>query len=33
MTNILEAIYNIINQNNFEIRAMYSGRNRANYMI
>lgn len=32
MTNILEAIYNIINQKNFEIRAMYSGRNRANGM-
>ena len=32
MTNILEAIYNIVNQKNFEIRAMYSGRNRANGM-
>jgi hypothetical protein len=30
MTNILEAIYNIVNQKNFEIREMYSGRNRAN---
>jgi len=32
MTNILEAIYNIVNQKDFEIRAMYSGRNRANGM-
>jgi hypothetical protein len=32
MTNILEAIYNIVNQKNFEIRALYSGRNRANGM-
>jgi len=32
MTNILEAIYNIINQKNFNIRGMYSGRNRANGM-
>ena len=32
MTNILEAIYNIVNQKNFEIRAIYSGRNRANGM-
>jgi len=32
MTNILEAIYNIVNQKNFEIRDMYSGRNRANGM-
>jgi hypothetical protein len=32
MTNILEAIYNIVDQKNFEIRAMYSGRNRANGM-
>lgn len=32
MTNILEAIYNIVSQKNFEIRAMYSGRNRANGM-
>jgi hypothetical protein len=32
MTNILEAIYNIVNQKSFEIRAMYSGRNRANGM-
>ena len=32
MTNILEAIYNIVNQKNFEIREMYSGRNRANGM-
>ncbi|MBE7653506.1 NgoPII family restriction endonuclease [Tenacibaculum finnmarkense] len=32
MTNILEAIYNIVNQKNFEIRDLYSGRNRANGM-
>jgi len=32
MTNILEAIYNIVNQKNFEIREMYSGKNRANGM-
>ncbi len=32
MTNILEAIYNIINQKNFDIRTIYSGRNRANGM-
>ena len=32
MTNILEAIFNIVHQKNFEIRAMYSGRNRANGM-
>ena len=32
MINILEAIYNIVNQKNFEIREMYSGRNRANGM-
>jgi len=32
MTNILEAIYNIVNQKNFKIRAMYTGRNRANVM-
>ena len=32
MTNILEAIYNIVNQKNFKIRALYSGRNRANGM-
>ena len=32
MTNILEAVYNIVNQNNFKIRALYSGRNRANSM-
>lgn len=32
MTNILEAICNIVNQKNFEIRAIYSGRNRANGM-
>lgn len=30
MTNILEAIYNIANYQNFEIRALYTGRNRAN---
>ena len=32
MTNILEAVYNIVNQNNFKIRSLYSGRNRANSM-
>jgi len=32
MTNILEAVCNIVNQNNFKIRALYSGRNRANSM-
>ena len=32
MTNILEAINNIVVQKNFEIRALYSGRNRANGM-
>lgn len=32
MTNILEAIYNIVNHKNFKIRAFYSGRNRANNM-
>ena len=32
MTNILEAVYNIVNQNDFKIRALYSGRNRANSM-
>ncbi len=32
MTNILEAIYNIANERNFEIRAIYAGRNRANGM-
>ncbi len=32
MTNILEAICNIVNQNNFNLRALYSGRNRANSM-
>lgn len=32
MTNILEAISNIVNQKDFEIRTMYSGRNRANGM-
>ena len=32
MTNILEAVYNIVHQNNFSIRAFYSGRNRANNM-
>lgn len=32
MTNILEAIYNIVNHKNFKIRAFYSGRNRANSM-
>jgi hypothetical protein len=33
MTNILEAIYNIVNQKNFEIREMYSGRNRASLLV
>jgi hypothetical protein len=32
MTNILEAIYNIVNHKNFVIREFYSGRNRANSM-
>ena len=32
MTNILEAIYNIVNQDDFRISALYSGRNRANSM-
>jgi hypothetical protein len=32
MTNILEAIYNIVNHKNFAIREFYSGRNRANSM-
>lgn len=32
MTNILEAICNIVQQKNFEIRAIYAGRNRANGM-
>ena len=32
MTNILEAIYNIVDKKNFKIRALYSGRNRANGM-
>lgn len=32
MTNILEAIYNILNHKNFAIREFYSGRNRANSM-
>ncbi len=32
MTNILEAIYNIVNHQNFEIKNLYSGRNRANNM-
>ena len=32
MTNILEAIYNIVSQSNYQIRAFYSGRNRANSM-
>ena len=32
MINILEAVYNIVRQNNFKIRALYSGRNRANSM-
>ena len=29
MTDVLEAVYNIVTQNNFKIRALYSGRNRA----
>lgn len=32
MTNILEAIYNIVIQKNFKIKDLYSGRNRANGM-
>ncbi len=32
MTNILEAIYNIAIQNDFQIKALYTGRNRANGM-
>lgn len=32
MTNILEAIYNIVNQKSFEIKEFYSGTNRANSM-
>jgi len=32
MTNILEAIYNIVNHQDFEIKNLYSGRNRANNM-
>ena len=32
MTNILEAIFNIVNHQNFEIKNLYSGRNRANNM-
>ena len=32
MTNILEAIYNIAIQKDFQIKALYSGRNRANGM-
>jgi hypothetical protein len=32
MTNILEAIYNIVNHKNFAIREFHSGRNRANSM-
>jgi hypothetical protein len=32
MTNILEAIYNIVNHKNFAIQEFYSGRNRANSM-
>ena len=30
MTNILEAIFNIVNHQNFEIKDLYSGKNRAN---
>lgn len=29
MTNILEAIYNIVNYQDFEIKNLYLGRNRA----
>jgi hypothetical protein len=32
MTNILEAICNIVEQKNFQIKSLYSGRNRANSM-
>ena len=32
MTNILEAIYNIVSHRDFDIRAIYVGRNRANSM-
>lgn len=32
MTNILEAIHNIVNHKNFAIREFYTGRNRANSM-
>lgn len=32
MTNILEAICNIVEQKNFHIKSLYSGRNRANSM-
>ncbi len=32
MTNVLEAIYNIVNHQDFEIKNLYSGRNRANNM-
>ncbi len=32
MTNILEAIYNIVNQKDFQIKEFYSGLNRANNM-
>tara|TARA_R110001606_G_C15208890_1_gene632653 strand:+ start:25 stop:867 length:843 start_codon:yes stop_codon:yes gene_type:complete len=32
MTNILEAIYNIANHQDFEIKNLYTGRNRANNM-
>ncbi len=32
MTNILNAIYNIVNQKDFQIKAFYSGSNRANNM-
>jgi hypothetical protein len=32
MTNLLHAIRNIIEHENFEIRALYKGRNRANSM-
>ena len=32
MTNVLEAIFNIVSQNNFKIKRLHSGRNRANDM-
>ena len=32
MTNVLDAIYNIVHENNFDLRSLNSGRNRANAM-